>query len=238
MKAFLSLLSALIFVATSAPEPTPEAAYETHLPLVLKTYALNACQAPALIEPADGSSLTSIAPVFRWDRGAGSLATSLTIQVSLDPTFATSTGSYTTTSAHWVDEFRFPKNFAEGSTYYWRAYVVCGSSDPVYTAAWSFATPGSVALLSAPVLTAPADLSTLAGTSTTLQWEAVSGAVDYLVKWQKVGTTSTSSKFVPASQLQYSLAGLSSATDYEWWVSAVNADAIGEEPAHWRFSTP
>ena len=187
MKTILSVIFLLVSLTIPGLAATSAADYQVYLPLAMNVYGENACLVPALLEPADGSSLSTIAPVFRWDRGTNSLATSLTIEVSTDPTFTSGIGRYTTTSAHWVDEFRFPNNLIEGSTYHWRAYVVCGSGDLVYSAAQSFTTPTNIPRLPAPTLAAPADQSTLPGITTTLEWQSMNGASDYLVKMAKSG---------------------------------------------------
>ena len=194
--------------------------------------------APTLLNPPDGSVLATLVPLFQWDRGSDPSATALTMQVASDAAYTQIKGTYRTTSAYWTTGFRFPWNFDPGQTYYWRAYLTCGTVQSPYSATWTLVTGQGGTLLPAPTLTSPADGTTLSGTTATLQWTAVSGAIEYLVRWQISPSGSTMSRFLDASQTQTVVGGLSSGSTYNWWAAAVDAYAIGTPSEIRQFSAP
>jgi hypothetical protein len=192
--------------------------------------------APTLLNPADSSVLTTLVPRFQWDRGSDPSATAMTLQVASDAAFTNMEGTYRTTSAHWTTEFRFPWNFDPGVAYYWRAYLTCGSVQGPYSEIWTLVTGQGGTLLAAPTLISPADGFTLSGTTVTLQWSPVSGAAEYLVLWRISPSGSTMSRFSNATQTV--VGGFSSGSTYDWWVSAVDAYAIGTPSEVRQFSVP
>lgn len=239
MKRVASLIAVLLILLSSGLALADENEINLYLPIVLRPPVNIDCLPALLLSPSDGSALDTLVPIFQWDRGNNPQATRLTVQVSLDPTFAGASHSTVTTSAYWVDEFRFPRNFNENSTYYWRASVMCETVGPVHSSVWSFTTPGGVSRLPAPILASPPDESMVSGSSAVLEWEPVSGALEYLVKVQRAGTTSYNFAFVPASQLNFTYSYIIPEYDrYEWWVSALNSGAVGDESEHWQFNTP
>jgi len=239
MKRTASLIVVLLILLSSGLALADETETSLYLPIVLKAHDNIECLPARLVSPLDGSALETLVPTFQWDRGDNPLATRLTVQVSLDPTFAGASHSTVTTSANWVDQFRFPRNLNESSTYYWRASVMCDTVGPIHSSVWSFTTPGDVPQLPAPILVSPVDESIVSGSCATLEWEPVSGALEYLVKVQRAGTTSYNFAFVPASQLNFTYSYIVPEYDrYEWWVSALNSGAVGDESEHWQFNTP
>lgn len=238
MKRTASLIAVVLILISSGFALADENGSSLYLPIVLRANGNTYCLPAMLVSPANGSALDTLVPLLQWDRGDNTLATRLTIQVSLDPTFAGPSHTTVTTSANWVDEFRFPRNFNESSTYYWRASVMCDTVGPIYSSVWSFTTPGSVTRLPAPILVSPEDESYISGTSVNLEWQPVTGALEYLVKIQRAGTTSYSFAFVPAAQLNYTYTIIPEVNRYDWWVSAVNSGAVGDESERWQFDTP
>lgn len=135
-----------------------------------------------------------------------------------------------------MGQFRFPWNFQPATTYYWRAWLLCGEIAGPYSEVWSFTTGSGGTILPAPTLIAPANGSTLPSLSVTLQWSAVDGAVEYLVHWRKAGEGGYTYSWVTDTQKE--IRWLEPQTSYEWWISARNDYAIGNDSETWQFTTP
>lgn len=212
--------------------PTPATVY---LPLVLKNYG--GCSViPELRSPANGSRLNTIAPLFRWYVEDNPYVTSFYMEVAEDPDFEFPVvGLYASGDVVGEQEFRVTQNLDPATTYYWRARVACGELDGPYSAVWSFTTGSGGTILNAPTLISPTNGSQLTTTVATLRWQAVPGAVEYLVRWRRVGSLGYS--FMWVSGTQATLRQLSPNTTYEWWVAARNEYAIGNSSATWRFTT-
>jgi len=207
-----------------------------YLPLVLRNYGGFCSTIPTLLSPANGSSLNTIAPLFRWDNGNNPSATMLRLQVAKDPGFTQSVWSLWFSGTSGVIEFRFPRNLDPATTYYWRAWLMCGDAQGPYSEVWSFTTGSRGTILPAPALVAPINGSTVPATTVTLRWSSVSGAVEYLVRWRQVGQEGYNYQWV--NDTQTTISWLSTNTTYEWWVSARNDYAIGTDSETWRFTTP
>jgi hypothetical protein len=189
---------------------------------------------PTLISPPNGSNLSTINPLYMWDAGGNPVATTLRLQVARDVAFTIQAGTL-----YWGVEgpaqFRFAVNLSPSTTYYWRASLMCGAMQGPYSDVWSFTTGSGRTVLPAPALVAPADGTAVPSRMVTLQWSAVPGAVDYLVRWHEASESGYNFAWIQATQMaEYLYAG----TTYEWWVSARNDYAIGTDSARWQFSTP
>jgi hypothetical protein len=212
---------------------TPVAA--AYLPAVFRNYG--GCSAiPTLLSPANGSSLNTIALLFRWDNGNNPNATVLRLQVAKDPGFTQGVWSLRSSRASGVSEFRFPRNWNPAATYYWRAWLMCGDVQGPYSEVWSFTTGSGGTILPAPTLVAPTNGSTSPTTTVNLQWSPVSGAIEYLVYWREAGDRGYF--FWSVSATQTTISQLKANTTYEWWISARNDYAIGTNSETWRFTTP
>lgn len=203
-----------------------------YLPAVFRGYP-GCSTIPTLIQPQNGSTLSTIAPLYVWDDGSDPFATGFRLQVARDPQFSHGAGSVRT-SIHGEYEFRFSTNLEPSTTYYWRAYLVCGDERGPYSDVWSFTTGSAGTILPAPVLVAPADGSAVPSTVATLQWSSVPGAVDYLVCWRQVGLGGYNYEWQSGTQ---QAAYLSNNSTYEWWVSARNDYAIGTDSPKWQLTT-
>jgi hypothetical protein len=207
--------------------------FRSYLPAVLRGYA-GCTTLPALISPANGSTLTTITPLYVWDRGTNPAATGLRLQVATDPAFShvvNTLGAY----GNVVPQFRFASNLQPGTIHYWRAQLICDNMLGPYTDAWSFASGSGGTVLPAPTLLEPANGAATAGTFVTVKWEAVPGAVEYVLFWRKASELYPGFEWLAASQKSTRWAANST---YVWWVAARNEYAIGAESEHWQFTTP
>ncbi|HQE93470.1 MAG TPA: fibronectin type III domain-containing protein [Anaerolineae bacterium] len=210
-------------------------AFTSYLPAVFKGYG--ACSTiPTLMSPANGSSLSTLIPLFQWDSGNDPNATQLRLQVAKDPDFTQGVWSLWHGSGTGVGEFRFSRNLDPARAYYWRAWLLCGDTAGPYSDVWSFTTGSGGTILPAPTLVAPPNGSAVPTTTVTLQWSPVGGAVEYLVRWREVGQGGYNSDWV--AETQTTIGWLSANTTYEWWVSARNDYAIGADSETWQFTTP
>jgi hypothetical protein len=60
--------------------------------------------------------------------------------------------------------------------------------------------------------------------------------VEYVVHWREVGEGGYTYSWETDTQREIS--GLEANTTYEWWVSARNDYAIGDDSETWQFTTP
>ena len=213
--------------------------YRTNLPLVLKnTFSNGSCSTiPTLLSPANSTSLNTIAPLIRWNNGNNSSATTIRVQIAKNVNFSPLSFELWSFPTSGDDEYRFTINYDLSTTYYWRAWLMCGNVQGPYSAVWSFTTGAGGTILPEPTLIAPIHGSTVPSTTITLQWSAVPGAVEYLVKWRKSGQGGGSSvQWVNNTQI--TISGLDKTTSYEWWVYARNDYAIGTSSSTWLFITP
>lgn len=188
---------------------------------------------PTLIAPF--SSLYTIAPLFRWDGGDNPYATQLRLRISEDPEFDEWVKGLIDPSPQGEHSFRFLDNFEPNTTYYWRAWLVCGEEQGPYSEVLSFRTGAEGFLPLTPTLAAPEDGTTTAGPSVTLAWEPVNGTREYLVRYQETGASLYSWDWIPDTEITRTLRG---GTTYEWWVAARNDYGIGPDSKTWQFTTP
>jgi len=209
-------------------------ALTTYLPAVFR--GSGACSTiPTLNSPANGSNLSTIAPLYVWDDGSSPTATSFRLQVARDAAFV-NRGPSLRTGIHGVGEFRFSTNLDPSTTYYWRTYLMCGDSQGPYSDVWVFTTGSGGTVLPAPALVAPANGSAVPTQTVTLQWSSVPGAVEYLVRWRTLDEDGYTYWWLNDAQMANSW--LDANTTYEWWVSARNDYAIGADSEKWQFTTP
>ena len=205
-----------------------------YLPFVARSVVFCGSKSPKLLAPANGATLDTLVPLFQWDCGAGE-STGVHLVVWGYPNSTWFTDSLGDSRRYGVAGFRFIRNFAAGTTYYWRARFRCYGADGPYSETWSFTAGTQGTILPAPTLISPPDDSVVASGPVTLRWSAVEGAVEYLVSQRPVGAGYFGSGWVTEPQFStYRLAN----TAYEWWVSARNEYAIGEPSETWQFTTP
>lgn len=232
--AVVSIVMALVVGGAAGAGGAAGLDYATYLPVALKNVGAACAGRPTLIQPANGSALDTMSPLYVWNDGADPAATSAHLQLAYDAEFSDGAGSLRSiVQGH--HEFRFSANLRPGATVYWRAWMMCGSVRGPYSEVWSFTTGSGGLVLPAPAQVAPGNYSKLAGTQVTLQWAPVPGAVDYLVRWRELGERGYGYDFLGTTQM--AMSGLEADTAYEWWVSARNDYAIGTESPVWQFTT-
>jgi hypothetical protein len=218
---------------------TPTSTYTVYLPAIIKSnvYPPSCSTAPTLLNPSNGSNLDTLIPEFQWDSGYNPNVTEFYMEIWLDPgltDWVYGLRCSATTCQTGVHQWRVNKNFDPSTTYYWQAYLMCGSDRGPFSEVWSF-TSGSAGgtILPGPDLLLPLDGSTLAGTTVVMQWQSVSGAVEYQVQYSGGGWDRGT--IVPG--LEATEESLEPNTQFEWWVQARNDYAWGSESAHWHFTT-
>lgn len=202
-----------------------------HLPIVFDDW--NRCGvSPTLISPF--GSLYTIAPLFRWDGRDNPYATQLRLRISKNPDFDNWVKGLIDPSPQGEHSFRFLDNFEPDTTYYWRAWLVCGEERGPYSEVLSFRTGAEGILPLTPTLTAPEDGTTTADPSVTLAWEPVTSTREYLLRYREADASFYSWDWIPGTEITRDLSG---GTTYEWWVAARNDYGIGPDSATWRFTT-
>jgi hypothetical protein len=190
---------------------------------------------PTLINPPDGAVLNTLVPLFEWDHVHEPGAIELRLEiVETAPSFASWADAFidgTLLSKEW----RSSRNLKPSTTYYWRVFFVCNETAGLPYETRVFTTSSGGLILPAPDLIAPSDTSTVSSAPVTLQWEAVDGAVEYLVEWGESGQEKRYIERTIDTQFQIDYY-LNPDTTYEWSVAARNDYAIGQF-ATWRFTT-
>jgi hypothetical protein len=227
----VALVVAVTIVGSSATSPaSAQSNYVVYLPLV---GAAPSCSVPpTLLGPSNGSSLTTLAPLFQWQPVADLGATAMVLQVATDLSFSdislVASISFDPASTIWTSGgTRLPGNLNPATVYYWRVVVQCGNFQGPYSAVWSLlsAPPGG-SFLPPPTLSLPTNGTTVPPASVTLQWSTVANAIDYLVVWYDA-SASASFDFAYVSGTSLTIGPLIANTTYDWYVQARNDYADG-----------
>jgi WD40 repeat protein len=202
----------------------------------LKTGGSSDLSAPVLALPADASTGQPTVATVYWHPVAG--ASSYTVEVSTDPTFATTVFS----EANITDTLKAVGTLATNTKFYWRVKAQGGSGSSPWSTVWSFTTNNGGPI--APMLSSPADKSTnVPPASVTLHWKPVPGATSY--KLEVAMTASFSSGVTPATipaaapdtGYSYTLTALQPGVTYYWHVAGRNTVGLGSYSPTWSFAT-
>jgi hypothetical protein len=171
--------------------------------------------APTLASPSNGSTNVPTNPTLSWNASAG--ATSYRVQVSTSQTFSTTLVDDSTITGTSITL----TGLANNTVYYWRVNSknVAGSS--AFSAIQNFST--IIAAPATPTLVAPTDGAIGIPVTTTLTWNATSGATTYRVQVSTspgfaVTLINDSTLIAPSRQV----GPLANGTIYYWRVSASN----------------
>ena len=180
---------------------------------------------PALTSPADGAEVSLSSITLQWQAPSG--ATMYWLEVNRDPNWGTAGRFY---YAEPSTNSKTVTGLSGGTTYYWRVWAgnAAGWSPP--SPAQSFVTEAPQTPAT-PALTSPADGAEVSGGSTTLQWNAPSGATMYWLEVNRDPNWGTAGRFYYAqpSTNSKTVTGLSGGTTYYWRVWAGNA--VGWSPS-------
>lgn len=197
-----------------ASGPTGTSAYS---PTDSFTVASAGTSYPTLSSPANNATDISTATSLNWIAFPG--ATSYALQFGTDSTFATTSINDTTITG--TSKFL---SLAINTTYYWRMKATATSGVSAWSPRWTFTTvPNAPA--AAPVLASPTQGAIGVPQTTTISWNAVSGATTYHVQVATDSTFPTSAMLLNDSgtSLSRSITGLAVNGIYYWRVLAKNA---------------
>jgi hypothetical protein len=197
---------------------------------------------PVLTGPADGAVLNTLIPTFSWQVDSSlHPSTWLYYWISTDPNFSNYSmgvrsafeGSFNT---HW--------NLSESTTYYWyTAYDYLTDSGwqiGPFSEIRSFTTGSGGTTLLKPNLVSPANGTNPISLPVILDWDPVSGAVEYQVRvWFEYDPPYWAYYLMRTydTQIEMPYWYFDSNTYYEWEVIARNNYAWGEVSNRWNFTT-
>ena len=203
--------------------------------------------APKLLAPADDAQLDTLIPYLQYDFGAAlSKGGCACLALGTTPTPAQCTASFMLGEGS--DHGLVPAlNLLPNTLYYWRVGLYTENRVSIlWSAVWSFKTGSGGTLPPAPKLTSPTDGSTVTVTSSgttsvTFKWQAVPGAVGYILYIHALGSQpmtvtemTSSTQLVEEHLSSYVHAGYGQ--HYEWWVVARNLYAWGTSSPAWDFN--
>ena len=193
---------------------------------------------PTLISPANGSHLDSLIPLFAWDSGNDPNVDWLYLEIGRDPNLADWAGGLSCGDddcIRGIHRWRVSDNLDPNALYFWRAYLMCGSTQGPYSEVWRFTTGIGGTVLPAPSLRSPADGSTVPGPTVTLRWSSVSGAVEYRAATRHLASGHTFSEIVQGTKTEFRWSPGRGGI-FEWWVIPRNDYAWGTSSTYWRFT--
>jgi len=238
--AFLLTACALLAASIVARQTTVGAANPNHtlyLPVID-----NPCPStPILTSPANGATLTTLVPYFTWTAAAIGGQSTFEVDISTSSSFSPDYDYLNVDSdpsSPCLGQIRNPGNLTPRTTYYWRVSVETDNSFGPYSAVGSFTTlnVNSSQLLPPPGITSPTNNLKNVPTSPTFQWQAVTGATDYLVLWEPSGTTSFSFEYTNGLQLKPAVL-LAPGTTYDLYVATLNDSGLSDPWATVSFTT-
>jgi hypothetical protein len=154
------------------------------------------------------SNITQTSATFSWDAVSGAQSYSVQTRIPNGTWYNVpgSPVSGTNITVTW---------FLPNTTYQWRVRANCSYGESSY---WS--SPVTFTTLGGSSCDAPSWLGTnnITSTSATLDWEAVSGAMEYMVQYRVSGGSWYDVPGSPTTQTWINLSGLQPGTEYHWRV--------------------
>jgi len=151
-----------------------------------------------------------------------------TLQVSEDPTFATTIVNQNTASTTYtiaVPDYNV--------TYYWHVSATMSTCSSTFSPTWAFRT-----VLNAPLLTAPVNNAVNQPSNVLFQWQAVTGATTYEYNLALDAGFGTIIRAYEQSATNYQVSPLLAAqTTYYWRVRAKNSEGASPWSTVWNFTT-
>jgi hypothetical protein len=185
--------------------------------------------APAQLSPVDASTGIAVVPTISWNSSTG--ATSYTLQVSANSSFSilvlNQSGIITTT--------RQVIGLNPLSIYYWKVNAANSAGTSAWSDIWSFTTTGPSPAV--PLLSSPANGSTISSSPLSLSWIVSSGATGYTLQ---VSLDSLFTSFAynqdGLTTLSQQVTGLTAST-YYWRVRASNNNGPSGWSTIWSVKT-
>lgn len=203
------------------------------LPFINNGY--EACSsAPQLHSPVEGAQVDTLAPQFDGDVGKDTGGKSVYIEIGLDEKFEQivrtlaanpGTGSF---SAQSLD------NLNPGTSYYWRAQLICAQNSSPFSTVQSFTTPSQDNLPPTVNLISPADAAVGISSPLEFKWEPAPGAEEYLVYYRLSGPHGW---YIGTTSNPWLIRSLSKGASYEWYVVARSGAGYGKASPIRTFTT-
>jgi subtilisin family serine protease len=217
---------------------------EIFLPLVVKDADLNTFNIrPILTAPADGAVLSTLIPTLSWQiNSILNPSTWFIYEISTDQNFSNFAGG----GWEWADfgSTTLKWNLDPNTTYYWRAAYDYWTGESwemgPYSEVRNFRTGSGGTILPGPTLVSPANGINPVSLPVMLDWNPVSGAVEYQVRlWFEYEPPYWGyyQFFTTSSQLEIPSYYFDSNTHYIWEVNARNSYAWGNFSDAWEFTT-
>jgi hypothetical protein len=187
-----------------------------------KLTTLTPCPTPINLNTAN---ITTQSANLNWPAVTGAI--SYTIEHKLN-----SSSVWINTASGWTDTSLNLISLTEGSLYDWRISATCAAGTG-NSAAAQFTT--------AITCKAPTNLQTssITSTSTTLTWNAITGATNYDIEFKLTSSSTWTVKATNYTSTTYNLTGLTSGQNYDWRVRSNCGTLSGYSPyASGSFSTP
>ena len=185
---------------------------------------------PQLISPPNNTPDVSTSPTMTWNASQG--ATNYRIQISTVANFFVISDSASTTNT----QYNVPSGkLSAGYTYFWRVNASNNSSTSNWSSIWSFSTSLTPP---APVLISPTNGYIGTSTTPTLNWNAISNAINYKLQISRVpnftliidsATITNNTYIVPSGKLSDNIT-------YFWKVNATNSFGTGPWSNIWSFT--
>ena len=180
---------------------------------------------PTLVNPDNGTSSYSYDnPVFTWTYTQNIEGIYATLQITLDPTFAT--GVTTVDVGNYI-YYYWPTSLLLGKTYYWRVYTSTASGTiRTFSEIHSFTTFGTA---TAPTLAWPVGGATVYTNDVTLSWYVPTGAygLSFIYQYKKPADAAWSAE-ATTSDLSVALSGLTPGTTYQYRVKSYNGNTYSD----------
>ncbi|MDD2636360.1 MAG: T9SS type A sorting domain-containing protein, partial [Bacteroidales bacterium] len=185
-----------------------------------------------LTSPSNGATNISIAPLLDYGSSVGNLGYFCEIDTSQN--FNSDIYQLLESNAG-VSQVN-ASGLLYGTTYYWRAATRNAVDTSGWSNIWSFTT--AYELTDAPILLSPADESVnIPYTSTSVQWNASTGADTYQYQYSADDNFETGIHSFVTSMLSGTFSGLYPHTTYYWRVRGANANGYSPWSQIWEFQT-
>jgi predicted phage tail protein len=185
--------------------------------------------APTQLSPVDASTGIAVVPTLSWNSSTG--ATSYTMQVSANSSFSIlvlNQGGITTTTWQVI-------GLNPLSIYYWKVNAANSAGTSAWSDTWSFTTTGPSPAV--PLLSSPANGSTISSSPLSLSWIVSSGVTGYTLQ---VSVDSLFTSFAynqdGLTTLSQQVTGLTAST-YYWRVRASNNNGPSGWSTIWSVKT-